>query len=199
MMVLVGQAMGRLQESLRGAGRRPVGQTKTPPEPWNYPERMGKTQTVPRTPGFSPAEFTRSGSVEEGREAFVASQCILCHHIGAHPGGSAGPNLTGIGSRFGGRDLLEQILDPSKVIDEKYRGTRVTLKDGTIYGGIVESETEEELELGIGTSVDDAITIEKSSIVRREPSNESPMPSGLLNILNKEQIFNLLSYLQASP
>jgi hypothetical protein len=80
--------------------------------------------------------------------------------------------LAGIGSRFGGRDLLEQILDPSKVM---MKSTAAVPGDferrHDLWRQIVESETEEELELAIGDERRRrSITIQKSSIVGREPS-----------------------------
>ena len=37
-----------------------------------------------------------------------------------------------------------------------------------------------------------------ADIARREPSTVSPMPSGLLNSLTREEILDLLAYLEAA-
>jgi len=51
-----------------------------------------------------------------------------------------GPDLTAVGSRFNRRDMLDSILDPSRVIDDKFRNTAFTLKDGTSVVGMIERE-----------------------------------------------------------
>ena len=147
---------------------------------------------------FPPEELARQGSAESGREAFTAAQCAHCHRVGRDAGGFVGPDLTDVGARYGRRDLLEQIIEPSKVIDDKFRNISITLRDGATYVGAVEREDERELSLLIGLNADDVIAVRKSEIAARAPSAESPMPAGLLNILNRQQIADLLTYLQST-
>ena len=93
---------------------------------------------------FPPEELARQGSGESGREAFIAAQCAQCHRVGRDASGFVGPDLTDVGARYGRRDLLEQIIEPSKVIDDKFRNISITLRDGTTYVGAVEREDERE-------------------------------------------------------
>jgi len=39
--------------------------------------------------------------------------------------------------------------------------------------------------------------LNKSEIEKRQPQTSSPMPLGLLNALSKDQIFDLLAYLES--
>ena len=79
-------------------------------------------------------------SFERGRDAFVAGQCIKCHRMG-DAGGGAGPDLTAISSRFGRKDILEAILDPSKVISEQFQNVTVATNAGKVVTGRLVDET----------------------------------------------------------
>ncbi|MEX2027859.1 MAG: c-type cytochrome, partial [Pirellulaceae bacterium] len=56
---------------------------------------------------------------DRGRKMFGAANCFACHRFG-NEGGANGPDLTGIAGRFSTRDLLETIVEPSKVISDQY-------------------------------------------------------------------------------
>jgi putative heme-binding domain-containing protein len=131
-----------------------------------------------------------------GRLAFAAAQCIACHRMGSI-GNDFGPDLTAVGSRFSRRDILDSILDPSRVIDDKYRNTVFELKGGVTAIGTVDHE--EETKILIRTSPLSAQTtaLNKADIVHREPSTISPMPPGLLNVLTENQILDLLAFLES--
>ncbi len=132
-----------------------------------------------------------------GRQAFHAAGCAQCHRFG-NEGGVFGPDLTSVGARFGPRDLLDTILNPSKAIDEKYRGTSVTLKNGDEISGLMEREDDETLVLRGGLTGDAVMEIQKGDIARRRLSDLSPMPAGLLNVLTRKQIIDLLAFLESS-
>ena len=52
-------------------------------------------------------------------EAYEAAQCVLCHKFG-NDGGAVGPDLTAVSSRFNRHDILESIIEPSKVVSEQF-------------------------------------------------------------------------------
>ncbi|HEV3026422.1 MAG TPA: heme-binding protein, partial [Planctomycetota bacterium] len=60
-------------------------------------------------------EVGRNRSFERGKEVFESAQCILCHKFG-NEGGAVGAELTAASSKDTRRDILESILEPSKVI-----------------------------------------------------------------------------------
>jgi putative heme-binding domain-containing protein len=151
-----------------------------------------------KLPDFSPEDLARRGNVEQGREAYAAAQCIQCHRFGNEPGGTMGPDLGSVASRFGRRDILQHILEPSLAIDDKSRNTVVTLKNGSSYVGLLQEEDDKQVRLASGATPDDVVVLDKTLIVSRESSPVSPMPPGLLNILSKEQIADLLAYLESS-
>ena len=76
------------------------------------------------------------GDVKHGAQ--VAQACQLCHRIGDN-GTEYAPNLTGFASRQTTEVVLGAILDPSADIAHGYEGTEITLKDGTIIHGMIQS------------------------------------------------------------
>lgn len=133
---------------------------------------------------------------ESGRLAFTAAQCIVCHRLGK-TGGLIGPDLTGVSSRFSRRDLLLNILEPSKVIDDKYRSTSFRMKSGSTVVGMVDHEDDEAVYVRVNPASPETTGLPKTLIVSREASPISPMPTGLLNVLSETQILDLLAYLEA--
>jgi putative heme-binding domain-containing protein len=148
---------------------------------------------------FSAEDLARAGDPQQGREAYVAAQCIQCHRFGTEPGGTAGPDLGAVAARFGRRDLLRHILEPSLAIDDKFRSTVVTLKTGATYAGFLQDEDHAQVRLATGATADDVVELRVAEIAKREASPVSPMPLGLANILSKDQLLNLLAYLESSP
>jgi putative heme-binding domain-containing protein len=143
------------------------------------------------------ADAGKGRNFRRGREAFTATQCILCHKFGTE-GGSVGPDITGAASRFNRRDLLETIIEPSKVISDQYQNITVTKKDGDEVTGRLVEENEERLVLVVNALSGDRVEIRKKDVGRRTPSKLSPMPEGLVNVLTKEEILDLLAYIEAA-
>jgi glucose/arabinose dehydrogenase/cytochrome c551/c552 len=54
-----------------------------------------------------------------GADLFARIGCVQCHRVNSI-GGSVGPDLSAVGSRFGRRDLLEAILEPQKSTSDQY-------------------------------------------------------------------------------
>jgi putative heme-binding domain-containing protein len=133
--------------------------------------------------------------LENGRRMYQASLCAACHRFGGD-GGSAGPDLTAVGGRFSIRDLAEAIIDPSKVVSDQYAFDTIIKHDGSqVVGKLIEEKDEHWI---IATSPFDfsaTSEIERSLIKDIKPSPVSPMPAGLINRLNPEELKDLLAYL----
>ncbi|MBX3734216.1 MAG: c-type cytochrome [Verrucomicrobiae bacterium] len=140
----------------------------------------------------------RGRDFENGRQAFVDAQCLACHRFGRE-GGGAGPDLTAVAARFSRRDVLESILDPSRVLSEQYQNTAVTLKDGEEHVGRLLQETTESLVLMTDPlEPGSTVTLRKADIVSRAASKVSPMPEGLVNGLGREDLLDLLAFIESS-
>ena len=143
-------------------------------------------------PSFDKVKAGRS--FDAGRAAFRQTGCVQCHRF-AGEGGSVGPDLTGISHRFSPRDLLESIILPSKSIAEGYAPTEIKTRSGEVVTGRIEREDESAVSIRPLGANEELVTIRKMEINQRNVSNISNMPSGMLNILDEAQIFDLLAYL----
>src|SRR5262249_419922 len=136
-------------------------------------------------------------SFSSGKAAFNDAQCILCHRFG-NQGGSVGPELTGASSKYSRKDILESILEPSKVVSDQYQNITVIKTDGDTITGRMVDETSTKLVLQPSPYAADRVEIVKSEIADRRPSKISPMPEGLANLLTRDEILDLLAYIEST-
>jgi putative heme-binding domain-containing protein len=141
-------------------------------------------------------ELTHDRSFERGKSVFTSAQCIQCHRF-ANEGGSVGPELTAISSRFGAKDILDSILEPSKVISEQFQNVLIIKKNGDDFTGRILDENDKELTLITDPLNQTKVNILKSDIQTRQASKISPMPEGLVNTYTAPEILDLIAYLQS--
>ena len=133
-------------------------------------------------------------SFQKGRKMFAAGGCFACHRFG-NKGGMNGPDLTGSGGRYSPHDLLEQIMFPSKEINEQFVPTFVKLKNGEVLTGVVVNLKGDNVTLNTDLyNPNQRTNVSRAEITSMGPSPVSPMPPGLLNMMEKEEIMDLLAY-----
>ena len=116
----------------------------------------------------------------------------------AGEGGGIGPDLTGSGNRYSLADLLENIVEPSKVISDQYGSETITKKDGSVVIGREGGESETSIAVMTNPFAPNSlIEIPKSEIKSREPLALSMMPPGLINTLNPDELADLVAYLMS--
>ena len=131
---------------------------------------------------------------ENGRKMFGAAGCFACHRFG-NEGGMTGPDLTGAGGRYSARDFLDQILNPSKEINEQFVPMVITRNDGeTVTGVIVNLNGDNVMVNTDPANPFQQETIDRKKVKSIEPSKFSPMPEGLLGLLTEEEILDLTAY-----
>ena len=136
-------------------------------------------------------------TLSRGMHAFAKAQCTQCHVMAGH-GVNLGPNLVTSVKKLRGKDLLVQILDPSSKIDDDYRTVQFLLSDGRVMSGVVASETSETYTIRPNLLTPEKIKrIQKTDVEERFPSQVSPMPAGLVNVLTRQEILDLVSFLEA--
>ncbi len=135
-------------------------------------------------------------SFSKGRELFTEAGCILCHRFGK-TGGAVGPELAAVSSRLAPRDILESIILPSKVIPELYQNTTLFLKDGDDVTGRILEETDQKLVVMTDPIKQTKVEVRKSDVTGRRASKISPMPEGLVNFMTRQEIFDLIAYLES--
>lgn len=148
-------------------------------------------------PSLAAFDVTRERA-ERGRTIYEQAMCGACHRF-AGAGRPIGPDLDGVGGRLGRRDLLEAILTPSKVIDDKYKDTTLELQDGRVLSGRLIGGTTTHVLLSPHPAAPLAtLSILKSEIAAQRASPVSPMPVGLLNSFETDDIHALIAYLQSN-
>jgi putative heme-binding domain-containing protein len=167
-----------------------------PPANLVMPKGPGRNYTVDEIVALVPT--TLSGrNFEQGKAMYAATLCANCHKM-AGDGGNIGPDLTGSGQRYTLRDLMENIIEPSKVISDQYGTEQIEMKDGSLVVGRVIAEENGKLLVMTSALAPDAQTpVEAAQIKSRQPFNVSMMPPGLINSLNKDELLDLIAYLQS--
>ncbi|MEE2715620.1 MAG: PQQ-dependent sugar dehydrogenase, partial [Verrucomicrobiota bacterium] len=135
---------------------------------------------------------------DKGQKIFHLALCSRCHRKGKE-GYPIGPDLSYLSRRFSPQALLTEILEPSKTIAENYHTTILKLKDGrTLAGQVIPNldYREPALQLAENPLHPNKITkVQKVDILERSESGISIMPQGLLNLMNKDEVLNLLAWL----
>ncbi|MGI8982823.1 MAG: c-type cytochrome [Pirellulaceae bacterium] len=136
-------------------------------------------------------------NLDHGRQIFGAALCSRCHRLGGE-GGTIGPDLAGAAARYSRRDLVDAMIHPSRVIDEKYRDTRILTTDGEVVVGQLAGGDKEQLYFSINPLEPAQITrIRRDSIETRQASIVSSMPTGLLNTLTEIEILDLMAWVES--
>lgn len=132
---------------------------------------------------------------DQGRNLFGETKCFACHRFN-NEGGGTGPDLTQVVGRFGARDLLESIIEPSKVISDQYAAIDVFLLNGKRISGRIVNLNQDTIQ--INTDMLDPNKLEgvnRNQIDTIAPSKISMMPEGLIDGLHPEEILDLVAYL----
>jgi putative heme-binding domain-containing protein len=134
---------------------------------------------------------------EQGKAMFAATRCISCHSMRGE-GSNIGPDLTQLGTRFSTKDMLESIIEPSKVVSDQYAATILTLKDGnTVLGRVINEDANKYVVSQNPFAPDQLRQVSKKDVVSSKVSPVSIMMPGMINRLNPEELKDLLAYLMS--
>jgi putative heme-binding domain-containing protein len=134
---------------------------------------------------------------ESGRQAYLAAQCNKCHRFGGD-GGATGPDVTGVGARFNAEYILESVVEPSKAISDQYKTMVVVTTDGEVLTGRVINETDDKLVIRTDPFATRMTEVAKADIEEQSDSPTSEMPQGLINVLTKDEVLDLIAYLRSA-
>jgi putative membrane-bound dehydrogenase-like protein len=137
-----------------------------------------------------------AGDAPRGREVFFGTKaaCSACHAVRSE-GGRVGPDLTTIGAIRAKRDLLESIVFPSASFVRGYEPFVITTRDGRIHTGIIGRETVEAIYLHTAERAE--IRVPRASIESIDLGRVSIMPQGLEAQLSRQELGDLIAYLQS--
>ena len=134
-----------------------------------------------------------SGDVTRGLRVFE-KRCAACHKLQG-VGKSIGADLSTLRDRSGSA-LLTAILDPNRAVEAKFLSFTAVTQSGKTYAGMLLAETGSSLTL-IGADG-------KSQIIRRTEletlagSNRSLMPEGFEKDLTKQDLADLIRFVQSN-
>ncbi|NBR85953.1 MAG: hypothetical protein EBS84_11795 [Proteobacteria bacterium] len=142
-------------------------------------------------------KLAKARDFAKGKALFTNVGCIGCHKVGTD-GPLWGPELTGVFAKYknDSKTVLGEILEPSKTIEPRYRPYEFTVGNDDPFTGFLIKDEGETLTLQTGPGEAMIKKFPKKDVKSRAQSN-SIMPPGLLNLLTKEQILDLLAFLQA--
>jgi putative heme-binding domain-containing protein len=141
-------------------------------------------------------QVSHGRNFKRGKEAFAAAQCYACHRFD-NEGGAVGPEITTVSTRFARRDILESIIEPSKVISDQFASTDFTLKDGDMVTGRIVDENDARFVVLVNPIANVNTEVKKSDVAKRSVAKVSMMPQGLLNTLTKGEILDMLAYIES--
>jgi putative heme-binding domain-containing protein len=139
---------------------------------------------------LTPAVFAQANP-SAGRAVF-AQTCAVCHRLFGE-GADIGPDLTGSG-RANLDYLLENIIDPSAIVNADFRMAVVTMKDGRVLSGFITAKAGRTITL---RTITEKLALERAEIASQQELPQSLMPEGLLQSLSETQARDLLAYLMS--
>lgn len=154
-----------------------------------------KAWTMADFPGFT---VTRDeGTITRGLQAFLKANCHQCHVVAGH-GVNLGPELCDVSKRYKGANLLRQVLEPSAEINEKYQNQTFLLADGRTITGVLVRQEQDSYHVMTNLLLPHNVTrLRLSEVEQKTVSRISPMPAGLVNVLTRTEIGDLIGFLEA--
>ena len=132
-----------------------------------------------------------------GKQLFAVANCVGCHKLDG-AGREFGPDLSNLEPKWTGADILKEILDPSAKINEKFQTNVIELTDGRTVTGLVVEETPDVIKIVENPLIKaDPVVIKRSNVAERTRSKVSIMPKGLLDKLTRDEIVDLVSFVNA--
>jgi putative heme-binding domain-containing protein len=165
----------------------PIGSNRSFVQTWNVDELKDDLEAGLR--GRSP---------EIGKKIFVEASCAGCHKVNGE-GGVIGPELSDVFSRWKGDrvGVLREILDPSHKVDAKYAMQRILTVDGRTITGVLIKEDDDNVTLMSNPEAKEPTVIPQDDIEAMVPSSVSMMPKALMDQYTKDEIFELVAYLES--
>ncbi len=157
----------------------------------------GAVYTLDGTLKLAEGKLKSGRNFDNGKTMFQAGLCSTCHRFAGEFGG-VGPDLTGVGNRYTLKDLLENIIDPSKVISDQYESTLVEKNDGASVVGRLVSAEGGKLKIVENPLDPEKVTeIPAADVKSKTRFPLSAMPPALLNSMNESEVLDLLAYLMS--
>jgi putative membrane-bound dehydrogenase-like protein len=120
--------------------------------------------------------------------------CATCHRL-ENVGVEVGADLQSALSNKTPSQLLIDILDPSREVDPRFLEYSITTTSGRVVNGLIAAETASSVTLRRAEKQEE--TILRSQIDTIQSTTKSLMPDGLEQQLNRQDLADVIAYLQA--
>ncbi len=138
-------------------------------------------------------EALARADASKGRAVFQKT-CASCHLLYG-TGGKIGPDLTG-SNRANLDYILLNSVDPSYDVPEGYQMVLIQTLDGRLISGVIAEEDSNRVVLK--TVEQPLVVIAKTDIEARKTSPKSMMPDGQLQQMKRQEVIDLIKYLQTT-
>ncbi len=163
-------------------------------------ELWGAVQTTPKEKQLLISQYRArltpenlsQADLDAGRSVFQ-KVCGNCHKMFGE-GKTIGPDLTG-SNRDNLAYLLENIIDPSRVVPAELRQSAVLLVDGRVINGTITRQNENTLTI---QTITEEFRVPREEVETIRKLTQSLMPDGLLTPLTDQQVRDLIGYLQTT-
>jgi putative membrane-bound dehydrogenase-like protein len=137
------------------------------------------------------------GEIQRGRDLFFGNAkaiCATCHTVQGQ-GGKTGPDLSKIGAIRAPRDLLEAIVLPSASFARGYEPFTIVTDAGQVHSGVIVRETADAVHLFTSERIE--IPVRRDAIETLAQSTVSIMPAGMDEQLSRQDLADLIAFLQS--
>jgi putative heme-binding domain-containing protein len=166
-------------------------------KPLPTPKGPGKAYDLEALTSLAAPDKLKGRDLAHGKEMYQAALCASCHQMKGEFGG-VGPDITGAAERYSIKDLLENIVQPSKVISDQYGSTLFELNDGSSVVGRVVAEDGGVIKVVQNPlQPESTVDVKSADIKTRSLYPVSAMPPALLNNLNESEVLDLVAYILA--
>ena len=160
------------------------------------PKGPGQNWTIPKVEALM-GNQKMVANFENGEKMFDAALCRACHSMQGR-GSGLGPELTQLGTRFSVGDIAVALVDPNRAVSDQYMISDLTLKDeSTVTGQVIKEENDTLFVMVNPLAPSFLKEIAQEEVLSEQPSPRSWMFPGMLNRLNEQEVFDLVTYLVA--
>ncbi len=130
------------------------------------------------------------GDPAQGKAAFVKN-CAVCHKVRGE-GADHAPDLSEVATRLTRQKIVESIVQPSAIVEEKYKTTMVATLDGEVLTGLLIENKD-----GLIKLFDGKVTreISEDDIDIMQTKEQSSMPTKLADTLAEGEFLSVVEYL----
>ena len=136
---------------------------------------------------------TLRGDADRGAELF-RQNCAVCHRLQGQ-GNAVGPDLAALTDKSPAA-MLVAILDPNRVVEDRYISYTAVTRSDREFSGIITSETPGSITMRLAGGAEE--TLLRSDLTELSSSRLSLMPEGFENSLNPQGVADVVAYINAS-